>query len=142
MGFAKWQNFGGRLRLIGSGVAVGRLLIADGGCTGWPTCRVGSALAALRDELATCGPTTEDRISGNLAFRLLDIHSLHRTSHESRNVLQMFLAAAAVLVPDVASDGDTHAVRFPDESEGIQAGESRHWPPHASLFAEQRAADG
>ncbi len=52
------------------------------------------------------------------------------------DVLQVFLAGNALLVRFAAADGDADAVCVPDASEGIQGGESRHGPAHASLPAE------
>src|ERR1051325_570331 len=52
---------------------------------------------------------------------------------ESRNLLPLLLAQVTVLVRFDSPDGDTDKIRVSHAPEGIQAGESQHRAPHASL---------
>ena len=61
-------------------------------------------------------------------------------AHESRDVLQVFLAPAAVLVRVDHAHADAHEVRDPDAPARVQADQGEHRPAHAPLSREQRAA--
>ena len=58
--------------------------------------------------------------------------------NEPRDVLPLFLAESALLVWFDHAGANADQVRVPHASEGIQGGESRNRPPHASLPRQQR----